>query len=226
MAELSDFMQVVEYRCLRCDFKCVGTDSEKFQAHLRTHPENMAVLGLPKLDYQGHPLAGSGYNQGFKAGQKQARAEVLAACKNTIEIFLQQLGRFAVLPSRKLLLDVLDAIEELQPAAKDLEALRLRSYRDGATGAAVWFVKLLHGHPEDPPQMGCKPEAIRDKLEKLLLKAYNEGAFAATGRHAEKLEELLREAEVKGIRWAEGRDIAQITAQLNELEKARAEGKG
>ena len=35
------------------------------------------------------------------------------------------------------------------------------------------------------------------------------------------LEALLREAEIKGIRWAEGRDIAQITARLNELEKAR-----
>ena len=37
-----------------------------------------------------------------------------------------------------------------------------------------------------------------------------------------KQEALLREAEVKGIRWAEGRDIAQTTARLNELEKARA----
>ncbi|KKL95132.1 hypothetical protein LCGC14_1857720 [marine sediment metagenome] len=43
---------------------------------------------------------------------------------------------------------------------------------------------------------------------------------------AKDLEALLREAEVKGIRWAEGRDIAQITTRLNELGKARAEGKG
>ena len=50
-----------------------------------------------------------------------------------------------------------------------------RSYHDGATGAAVWFVKLLHGHPEDPPQMGCKPEAIAEKLEELLREAHIEG---------------------------------------------------
>ena len=56
--------------------------------------------------------------------------------------------------------------------------------------------------------------------------SWNEECEAAPIRSlqpaAKDLEELLREAEVKGIRWAEGRDIAQITARLNELEKARA----
>jgi len=61
--------------------------------------------------------------------------------------------------------------------------------------------------------------------------SWNEECEAAPIRSlqpaAKALEALLREAEVKGIRWAEGRDIAQITARLNELEKARAsDGKG
>jgi hypothetical protein len=100
----------------------------------------------------------------------------------------------------------------LDKAKKRVEELRSRSYRDGATGAAVWFVKLLHGHPEDPPQMGCKPEAI-----------------------VEKLEELLREERLDEARLWQSKCLPDYPPQpsawgpqrISELEKARAsEGKG
>ena len=240
--------------CIYCSVDTGG--NHEMKCPLRWQPlagsNSNWPAAAPKMDYQIHPLLGSGYDQGFKAGQKQGGAEVLAACQSTVEVFIQEIGKFSDEFGKKrpfktwdrddweaaglrLLTDVQDALEKVQPAAKDLEALRLRSYHDGATGAAVWFIKLLHGHPEDPPQMGCKPEAIRDKLEKLLLKAFNEGAFAATSRRVEKLEELLREVELKGLRFAEDAlHVAKnpfswankLCGRIGELEKARAEGKG
>ncbi len=98
--------------------------------------------------------------------EKQARAEVLAACISGARVYFDD---FRDVPPPPITIEeVIRFLRGVQPAAKALEELRLRSYRDGATGAAVWFVKLLHGHSEDPPEMGCKPEAISEKLEELL----------------------------------------------------------
>ena len=71
---------------------------------------------------------------------KQARSEVLAACKGTVEVFIQEIGKFSDEFGKKrpfktwdredweaaglrLLTDVQDALDKLQPASSDLEAL-------------------------------------------------------------------------------------------------------
>ena len=80
------------------------------------------------------------YNKGWDEGSKQARAEVLVACQGVVEVFIQEIGRCSdefgkYRPFKKwnredweaaglrLLTDVQDALEKVQPAASALEAL-------------------------------------------------------------------------------------------------------
>ncbi len=72
--------------------------------------------------------------------EKQARAEVLAACSERIDLFMENIGNYSDEFGKKrpfktwdrddweaaalrLLSDVQDALDKLQPAAKDLEEL-------------------------------------------------------------------------------------------------------
>ncbi len=80
----------------------------------------------PKMGNEVHPLMGSGYDAGFKAGQKQARAEVLAACLAALPTKwpTHGLGGMEMSEEEGDLIDLAyKRIKELQPAAKDLEAL-------------------------------------------------------------------------------------------------------
>jgi len=69
---------------------------------------------------------------------KEARAEVLAACQGVVEVFIQEIGKFSQQFARwrpfkkwdrddweaagsRLLCDLSEAMEKVQPAAKDLE---------------------------------------------------------------------------------------------------------
>lgn len=71
---------------------------------------------------------------------KQARSEVLTACQGVVEVFIQEIGKFSDELGKKrafktwdrgdweaaglrLLTDIQDALEKVQPAASDLEAL-------------------------------------------------------------------------------------------------------
>ena len=93
------------------------------------------------------PPEAVGYNKGWDAGIKQARAEVLAACQNVVEVFIQEIGKFSLEFARwrpfkkwdqddweaaglRLLTDVQDAMEKVQPAASDLEALLEEARRE------------------------------------------------------------------------------------------------
>ena len=144
------------------------------------------------------------YNKGWDAGIKQGGAEVLAACIERVNKMAEEYPEDSD-QQRATHSVATELLLSLQPAASALEELRSRAYRDGATGAAVWFVKLLHGHPEDPPHMGCKPEAIVEKLEALL-------------RPGQELAKLVLDAETISCETFEWEQI---------LEKARAsDGKG
>ena len=90
----------------------------------------------PKLNYSTHPLMGSGYDQGFKAGRKQGGAEELAACIKKIDPdwlieILRAYNDFAELDSsgtypRNVVdegIESLETLHQLQPGAGALEAL-------------------------------------------------------------------------------------------------------
>ena len=134
MAEQGSFMRVGEFSCVHCDFKCDGNDSEKVMGHVHTHPENIVVPKLPKLDYQIHPLMDSG----FKDGLKQGRSEVLAACIADVDaalaIFMENDERSK---NEKLFvggacLAIKNRIGQLQPTAKDLKELLRQERLDEA----------------------------------------------------------------------------------------------
>ena len=81
--------------------------------------ENSTAPILPKMGNAVHPLMGSGYNEGFKAGQKQSRAEMLAAV-------------LAKMDGPKMShADLYRAIQKLQPAAEALEELLLKTHAEG-----------------------------------------------------------------------------------------------
>ena len=124
MAEQGNFLQVGEFSCRYCDFKCDGTDHVKLMAHIGTHPENT---------FPGDAIEGI---------KKQARAEVLAACTHAICVlcrtgekpYLQSFGgknwegkhqewvHDVKIEGRVEVQTCLAyAIHSLQPAASDLE---------------------------------------------------------------------------------------------------------
>ncbi len=80
------------------------------------------------------------YRKGLRDGQRKGGAQVLAACQGAVEVFIQEIGKFSQefakwRPFKKwdrddweaagsrLLCDLSEAMEKLQPAASDLEAL-------------------------------------------------------------------------------------------------------
>ena len=180
---------------------------------------------LPKMDYKIHPLMGSGYKDGFKAGEKQARAEVLATQRE----YLDRYQKFTELPEElwpyveqvnKIVTEIRTLVLEVQPAAKDLEAFEKRVRQESYGAARILWVAGICDLLKMP-----KPRPDESGLEWLL----REGNRA--------LEALLRETELKG--YVHGCKVgdglreprrsrlrkSEVAGAEAELEKARAEGK-
>lgn len=112
-------------------------------------------------------------------------------------------------------------------AAQDLEELLSRSYRAGATSVAAWVIKLLHRHPEDPPEMGCQPEAISEKLEELLREEREKGLELANLIYGSDSNFLLTDETTRAGRMESYDTWNKIFAEainirVHEKEKARA----
>ena len=102
MAEQNNFLQVGEFSCRWCDFKCDGNDRVKVTVHTRTHLENL-------------------FGETLQDHDKRIRAEVLAACVARVgAAFESTLLHAQDKAFHQIIVDHLLASE---PAASDLEAL-------------------------------------------------------------------------------------------------------
>ena len=104
----------------------------------------------PKLNYSTHPLMGSGYDQGFKAGRKQGGAEVLAACaQRGFDAAIEE-GPPAQVEDTAAY--IRDEILKVQPAASDLEGL----LREARLDEAKWWEHLSQAsHEQHPSYEDC-----------------------------------------------------------------------
>lgn len=93
--------------------------------------------------------------------EKQARAEVLAACKTIVKTLLPQLNSLGMLSSRWLLEEILRKMGELQPATTDLEAL----LREAKLDSLYWCRRNLdtYDHGEGIPYAAVE---LRHKLDR------------------------------------------------------------
>lgn len=169
--------------------------------------DDMGDPVVPKMDYQIHPLLGSGYDQGFKAGQRQARAEVLAACRSKVMVRIhnaQCSGLPGDIQDVNLLSLVLRDLVRLQPAAKDLEELLEVARRKERE-------PMKCGHPK-----ACLVREHFFLAMKPCDKPYDVYACEICGQ------QMHSHTDGGGTAWI----MKEYCSACAKLEKARAEGKG